>query len=89
MFNQLFDFCNSDKPSLFRMQEDKYQAIFILLCKKTFQCLNFKCYLEDTSQMLTYSNYCRVFFHVAEIILSPKSFCHFTKFFARQGYICP
>lgn len=35
-FNQRFDFCNSDQPSLLPMQEDRRHAIFILLCKRTF-----------------------------------------------------
>ena len=41
-FSKRFNFYKSDKPSLLPMQEDRRQAIFILLRKKTFYCLNFK-----------------------------------------------
>ena len=41
-----FDFYNSDKPSLLPTQEDIGQAIFILLHKQKFYCLNFKCFCK-------------------------------------------
>lgn len=35
-----------NKISLFPMQEDGMQAIFVLLCKKSFLCLSLKCFLK-------------------------------------------
>lgn len=54
------------KPSLLSMQGDRIQTLFV---KNIFFCLSFKCYFEGTIQMLTYLNYFRIPFHIAENIL--------------------
>lgn len=69
-----------DKSSLFSIQEDARQAIFVLMCKKTFYFLTFPCFFEDTTQMLTGSNYYKVSFQITEII--PKLYMHKIDFFA-------
>ena len=46
-----------DKPSLLSIKEDTIQVVFILLCKNTLLCLNFKCLFEDTCRILTFLNY--------------------------------
>ena len=41
-------------------------------------------FFEDACRMLAWSNYCRLYFHIAEIIVNFANFCHFAKFYAHQ-----